>query len=37
MQCYKFNFNGHDLVMRHNTVAEAQVLAALWMARQVQA
>jgi hypothetical protein len=36
MSVYRFNFQGNCLVMRHNTVAEAQVLAALWMARQVQ-
>ena len=36
MSIYRFNFNGRALEMRHNTVIEAQVLAALWIATQVK-
>jgi hypothetical protein len=35
MSIYRFNFNGQDLEMRHNTVLEARELAELWMAEQV--
>ena len=36
MKTHKFHFQGRDLVMRHYTTRQAQLLAADWMAAQTK-
>ena len=36
MKTHKFHFEGRDLVMRHYTKRQAQLLAAEWIAAQIK-
>ena len=36
MKTHKFNFQGRDLVMRHYTTRQAQLLASEWIAAQIK-